>query len=181
MRRFFYDTEFIEHETTGPYHNKVPTIDLISIGIVSEDGKEFCAVSKEFNLGSASNNDFLRMNVLGQLPNAKKWIARSTIKQKVLDFLHPSGKDPVRLYAYFADYDHVALCWLFGRMIDLPKGMPMYTLDLKQLMVHLNISKKELPEQSGTKHNALADAKWNREVFLFLKDYAKKNDYNLVL
>ena len=36
-------------------------------------------------------------------------------------------------YAYYADYDWVVFCWLFGRMIDLPKGFPMYCNDLQQI------------------------------------------------
>jgi hypothetical protein len=38
--RFFYDCEFIEDGTT---------IDLVSIGVVGEDGREFYAVSTEFD------------------------------------------------------------------------------------------------------------------------------------
>ena len=40
MRRFFYDTEFIEDGTT---------IDLVSIGVVDETGREFYAVSTQFD------------------------------------------------------------------------------------------------------------------------------------
>ena len=40
VRRYFYDTEFIEDGTT---------IDLVSIGIVDEAGREFYAVSTEFD------------------------------------------------------------------------------------------------------------------------------------
>ena len=36
VRRYFYDTEFIEDGTT---------IDLVSIGVVDETGREFYAVS----------------------------------------------------------------------------------------------------------------------------------------
>ena len=42
--KFFYDTEFIEDGTT---------IDLISVGVVGEDGREFYAVSTEFDPGKA--------------------------------------------------------------------------------------------------------------------------------
>lgn len=38
MKRYFYDTEFIEDGKT---------IDLISIGVVCEDGREFYAESQE--------------------------------------------------------------------------------------------------------------------------------------
>ena len=42
--RFFYDCEFIEDGTT---------IDLVSIGVVGEDGREFYAVSTEFDASRA--------------------------------------------------------------------------------------------------------------------------------
>lgn len=32
-----------------------------------------------------------------------------------------------------ADYDWVVLCQLYGTMMDLPKGWPMYCRDVKQL------------------------------------------------
>ena len=46
MARFFIDTEFVEDGKT---------IDLISIGIVCEDGREFYAVSTEFDGGRAKS------------------------------------------------------------------------------------------------------------------------------
>lgn len=94
-------------------------------------------------------------------------------------------------YAYYADYDWVVFCWLFGRMVDLPKGFPMYCIDLKQeldrkveltdgygkvklrtLTVEEKLKflkdTKEYPKQTN-EHNALADAKWNYELYKFLK------------
>jgi hypothetical protein len=43
--RYFYDTEFIENGKT---------IDLISIGVVREDGRSYYAVSTEFKARKAS-------------------------------------------------------------------------------------------------------------------------------
>ena len=57
--RYFYDTEFIEDGST---------IELVSIGIVAEDGREFYAVSTEFNASNA--NEWVRENVLSKLPRA---------------------------------------------------------------------------------------------------------------
>ena len=104
--------------------------------------------------------------------------------------------DKPTFYGYYSDYDHVALCWLFGKMIDLPKGFPMYTIDLKQMLdekisqdnleingvkiPNYNLDKKiqtiknitNYPKQTN-EHNALADAKWNKELYEFLKDVAQ--------
>ena len=53
---YFLDTEFIEHPNT---------IQLISIGIVSEDGREYYAVSSEFNYDDA--DEWVKENVLEQI------------------------------------------------------------------------------------------------------------------
>src|SRR3712207_9345974 len=58
VRRYFYDTEFIEDGTT---------IDLVSIGVVDETGREFYAVSTEFDPDKAI--PWVRRNVLDQLPS----------------------------------------------------------------------------------------------------------------
>src|SRR5690606_1596431 len=51
---------------------------------------------------------------------------------------------PVELYGYYSSYDHVALSWLFGKMIDLPSGFPMYTIDLKQELDNLAESESKI-------------------------------------
>ena len=55
MSRYFFDTEFLEGTQKTVFGKTPPTIDLISIGIVSEEGREFYAVSKDFNLKDAWN------------------------------------------------------------------------------------------------------------------------------
>ena len=52
--RYFYDTEFIEDGVT---------IELVSIGIVAEDGREYYAVSTEFRADRA--NRWVRDKALG--------------------------------------------------------------------------------------------------------------------
>ena len=71
-------------------------------------------------------------------------------------------------------------------MMDLPKGFPMYCNDLKQMFDEViflktkeynlsigdvaNIYKRKItyPKQTNG-HNALADAKWNFELYKFLQ------------
>lgn len=55
--KYFFDTEFIEDGKT---------IDLISIGIISGDGREYYAISTDFDPSKAS--DWVRDNVLTELP-----------------------------------------------------------------------------------------------------------------
>jgi hypothetical protein len=154
--RYYLDTEFIEDGRT---------IDLISIGIVAEDGREYYAVSAEFNESKAS--DWVRANVLphvGSDPRKK----REQIRSEIVAFVGASPGKP-RFWGYYADYDWVALCQLFGRMIDLPKGWPMYCCDLKQMCATLG--DPELPKQTTGEHHALADARWNAEMHDFLLDH----------
>ena len=60
--RYFYDCEFIEDGRT---------IDLVSIGMVDETGREFYAVSTEFDPSRAI--DWVRRNVLDKLPPAENY------------------------------------------------------------------------------------------------------------
>ena len=77
VRRFFYDTEFIEDGTT---------IDLVSIGVVDETGREFYAVSTQFDERKAI--PWVRRNVLDQLPPPadKAWRTRDRIRDDLLAF-----------------------------------------------------------------------------------------------
>lgn len=155
-RRFYYDCEFIERPST---------IDLISIGMVGEDGSEYYAVSSEFDESAASL--WVRENVLTLLPPEEERVSRARIRADLLGFLVPSKSDKVELWGYYSAYDHVALCWLFGPMVDLPPGMPKYTRDLKQWADTLGNPK--LPKDPADEHHALADARWVREAWQFLK------------
>jgi len=178
VRRFFYDTEFIEYPGS---------IDLISIGVVSEGGEPFYACNLDADLRKA--NDWVRDNVIMKLPVKPipsiagksdyrgHWMHKEDIAKRLLEFLKPSEDDPVELWGYYSAYDHVVLCWLFGAMIDLPAGMPMFTKDLMQLKEHVGCER--LPEQAEGEHDALADARWNRQTFLFLREYARENQFRI--
>ena len=81
---------------------------------------------------------------------------RKIIANEVREFIR-AVPDP-QLWAWYAAYDHVVLCQLFGRMIDLPEGVPMWTNDLKQEAERL--SNPDPPSLPGvTEHNALSDAR----------------------
>lgn len=147
--RIFFDTEFIEDGRT---------IDLISIGAVREDGRHFYAESAECDLSRAS--PWVQENVLPHLTGRK--VSRQDLR---IDFQNFVGEFP-EFWAYYADYDWVALCQLYGTMMDLPKGWPKYCLDVKQLALSLNEPK--LPAQSSVEHNALSDALWTREAWKHL-------------
>jgi hypothetical protein len=205
--RYWFDTEFIEDGKT---------IDLTSIGVVAEDGREYYAINQDCDFSKAS--DWVKDNVLTQLPprDSTLWKAKSLIRAEVAAFLgadsfmfplNPVGwngflydfyakcpswiekalkwipglkprtkfttsyklnpdKMKPEIWAYYADYDWVAFCQLFGTMMDLPKGFPMYCRDIKQWADMLGNPK--LPEQDKGEHSALEDARWNRKAWRYL-------------
>lgn len=151
--RYFLDTEFIESGPGKP-------IQLISIGIVADGGREFYAESAEYNI--ADCNEWVLANVIPQMLGSCAY-PLSEIASKVREFV---GDDKPEFWGYYADYDWVVFCQLFGTMIDLPKGFPMYCRDIKQLCDELG--NPALPQQGRGEHNALADAKWNKAAYEFL-------------
>ncbi len=264
--KYFIDTEFLEGTQKKWIGKTKPTIDLISIGIVAEDDREYYAVSNEFNLKEAwnrydkkINKDYkptfgggsdghynphyikeywLRDNVLrpifdehyGQVfgvekppftyeamkviinevgltheeiayqvfrfvhdPVIKKWDDRISFVEEIVEsaYSEQSTEKPHQFYGYYADYDWVVFCWLFGNMMKLPKGFPMYCIDLKQMldvkceeltkkMLERNpnntpVTPKTLkmdrryPRETNA-HNALADAHFNSELYEFITE-----------
>lgn len=265
--KYFIDTEFLEgtQDIRVPFTNiKIgttkPTIDLISIGIIAEDGREYYAISKDFNLKEAWNRfQWRRKPIYDGIPGAYKeyWIRDNVLKpiweekcnegftfkdspmtpygietlftyknfkrlinkygktnkqiaeeikyfvanrpiglkkeQWILDY----DTKNVHFYGYYSDYDWVVFCWLFGNMIDLPNGFPMYCIDVKQTLdeaatnkrnksieyynqvnkdvkvgtwnEYLNSLKQDprYPKQTN-EHHALQDARWTKELYEFL-------------
>lgn len=152
--RYFLDTEFIEYPNT---------IDLISIGIVCEDGRKYYAISSEFD--EAKANDWVLKNVIYKLESLpRKSIGQ--IKQELLEFI--TG-DNIEFWGYYSDYDWTVFSWIFGRMIDLPKGFPMFCYDLRQWLNHKGLSHIKQPDDAP--HNALSDAEWVCETYLKYENY----------
>ena len=147
--RYFYDCEFIEDGVT---------IELVSIGVVAEDGREFYAVSTEFRAERAI--DWVRQNVLNQLPSPADpaWRSRARIREDLYAFLR-AGSGGIELWAWYAGYDHVALAQLWGDMRALPRDIPRFTRELRQRWE--DRGKPPLPEQAAGLHDALGDARHN--------------------
>lgn len=155
MTRWCFDTEFDEDGRT---------IELISIGLVSDEGHEYYAVSREFD--PLHCNEWVQQHVLTKLPPAgdKLWKPRSQIRDEVFALIQ-SGRTAPKFWAYYADYDWVVFCQLWGRMVDLPPEFPRHCLDLKQRLDGLGERLTDLPAQpEAAAHHALADARWVEEV-----------------
>jgi hypothetical protein len=201
--RYFLDTEFYER---GP---KYP-IQYISLGIVCDDGRTFYAQNLTFDYSNVSDwlgrnvlpqlthfNMGVRQRSctpLGKYDSDGRceasdcpWYKGSKLGPKIIDFVWNQftpvlGREKIKpeFWAYYADYDWVVFCQLFGSMIDLPQGFPMYCRDIKQKAdeveeylqrEHDANFRLRLPKQMG-EHNALADAQWNRKALANLETYA---------
>lgn len=136
-------------------------IELLSIGVVCDDGREFYAVSYDADHSHA--NEWVAANVLPHLGTPVAH--RGTIAGDLLKFVNQGVSKP-EFWAYYGDYDWVVLCQLYGTMMDLPKSWPMFAMDVKQLCVSLGDPR--LPEQTSIEHNALEDARWTRDAYLWL-------------
>ena len=149
--RFFYDCEFIEDGRT---------IELVSIGVIDENGREFYAVSTEFDPSKAI--DWVRRNVLDKLPPPADpaWRSRTQIRDELLAFLEAPGEE-VELWAWMASYDHVVLAQLWGDMRALLRLIPRFTHELRQLWE--DAGSPALPPAPPDQHDALADARHNLE------------------
>lgn len=160
--RYFFDTEFIERGSTDP-------IVFLSIGIVSEDDREFYfeapnareIVSMDF---ARHGDRWLIEHVRPHLANYPSPFYGRDAREEIMAFCG----DAPEFWAYYADYDWVVLCQMFGRMVDLPKGWPMYCRDLKQLMDDRGVKRDALPQNDS--HYALTDARWVRAAFEQIKD-----------
>jgi hypothetical protein len=98
------------------------------------------------------------------------WATRQEIMGAVLGFCSVQEFGEPEFWGYYADYDWVAFCQLFGSMIALPKGFPMYCRDIKQWCDLLG--NPDLPKQGKDEHSALLDAQWNKKTWQFLDDIA---------
>ena len=177
--RYYIDTEFLER---GPGY----PIDLISIGVVAEDGREFYAINWDAPLEAIRRHDWLMDNVVPSLPlrmaethsgdilawdvKHSDWrcvMPRRQIAMGVTDFFRGTKAE---LWGWYSAYDHVVLAQIYGPMADLPPWVPMWTNDLKQEVARLG--NPRVPTQKAGEHNALADARWNREVATWLTTLA---------
>lgn len=135
-----------------------------------EDGESFYAESSDYARERAT--PWLIENVIPFLHSEPKaWTPKSVIAKDIVAFV---GASP-EFWAYYADYDWVCLCQLYGCMIDLPDGWPMYCRDLKQLCDSLGNQSLDVVE-NAREHHALADADWCKRAWEYLEgEHAEKS------
>lgn len=181
MTRYYMDFEFFEDGRT---------IEPISFGCVAEDGRELYLVNSSLNLDRFKDFPWLIHNVLPYLPvyfhdesgewefdsehvDAEHLMERRHWGETIGAFMTGS----VELWGYFSAYDHIALAQCFGRMIDLPSNIPMWTNDIQQFATEHGLSAMDVGPTNGSQHHALADAGWTMVTHdLLRKRVAQRDD-----
>lgn len=160
--KYWLDTEF--HEEPG-------RLDLISLGIVAENGSEWYDVSGWFDPQRC--NPWVKKHVLPRLGDPRttvtswetvqKFAHRKNMAHSLGTFFEGDAKP--EFWGYYCDYDWVAFCQIFGAMVDLPHHFPNFCLDLRQLMHTYGVERPSLPESFKPEHNALVDARWTKAAW----------------
>lgn len=167
--RYYHDWEFYEDGKT---------IHPVSVGIVAEDDRELY-LEFDFDWSRVPAGHFLWENVYPHLQYDDA-PDHPGIQNQVRRFITQNGTEfDNELWGYYSSYDHVCLAQLFGRMVDMPEGVPWYTQDIQQLkkMLHNEGWEYEFPKQSGTAHHALEDARWTKAAYDDIMKFARGDDW----
>ena len=149
--RYFYDCEFIEDGQT---------IDLVSIGVVDENGREFYAVSTEFDPSRADRlgaPQRARQAALAGRPGVA--LAASASATTCCAFLHRAGRAESSCGPGWPHTTMSALVQLWGDMRAAAAADPALHHELRQRWE--DAGAPPLPPAPADRHDALADARHN--------------------
>lgn len=181
--KLFFDTEF-----TGLHKGTT----LISIGIVSEDGKKFYAESTDYDAKQC--DDWIQDNVLAHTilqgneemtcelaKDSRTTVVIGCVENIVSELKQwLSQFDEVQFVSDVCHYDFVLLIDLFGTAFDLPKNVSASCHDINQdIASYSGISEKQafdynreefIADNDGTipdgiKHNSLYDAEVIKKIY----------------
>lgn len=171
--KYFLDTEF---------NDNVTVTELISVGIVADDDREFYAINKEYGGGGPKNpkvlscNDWVKRNVIPILADTVDLDMSATalvlgdptaIRNGMQDFV---GNDPFpEFWAYYGHYDWVLVTKLWKSLTSLPKNWPTACYDVHQFAKHAG-RHRTLPKKLEPEHHALVDARWTKLAFQHVLD-----------
>lgn len=207
--RYFLDLKFIEYGSYKPS-------DLISVGILCEDGRGYYAINWHCCFWRA--NDWVLENVLlpiglnkqgrrnpsvrmeGFEPFDRLYVdkadpfmkPKAQIKRDILDFVGYDiesnsligwdaldGKSlpdrTIELW-YQAEYDRAIFCQALDATIGLPQEFLTYCRNIKELCGELG--NPELPKQLKGEYDALADAKYIRVMYQFLRELERVRSHS---
>lgn len=156
---FSFDCEFVDTGTTA---------ELISIGLVRQDGAELYLENRDFPdhsghlLDDWMNRHVMDKTFLVTAPDDPRIVPHAEIARQVADFLM-SGDGAPSIWAHYASYDYLCFARLFGRVLDIPDGLPRFAMDFRVLQ---ELSGIKAPSQSPVNaHHALVDARWGKRAF----------------
>ena len=196
LKGIFKELSLKEYEPTNKYGKTVES----TFGKLANE-----IIDKCIELGSFTYKNFKRL--IKKYGKTNKQIAKEIeefCKEKVnikhndfreyvyskndINKIHPKvatgyyeNRSKPEFYGYYSAYDWVVLCWLFGRMIELPKGFPEYCNDLKSVLdrkqrlinkASASVARciKDNPNypKEVNAYNALDNAKWNKKLYEFI-------------
>ncbi|NEO87060.1 MAG: 3'-5' exoribonuclease [Spirulina sp. SIO3F2] len=166
--RYFFDTEFIEDGHT---------IELISLGIVAADGREFYAISAEYDRDRADpwlhDHVFDKLEIPSLAIHATTPLPRSDICDQLLAFVQPATDPELEIWGAWCAYDWVVVRQLFGKMVAGPPAWPKFCFDVIQWATQLGLTIEALTPAPPYQHNALVDARWTQQLWRDCEQFAQ--------
>lgn len=166
MNKIFLDTEF-----TG-LHQKTT---LISIGLVSECGREFYCELVDYDKSQV--DEWIQKNVIDNLlyPEGEEIrlgtvefyekchfvSTKATLKEALINWFDTFNE--VEIWSDCLAYDWVLFNGIFGHAFNIPKNVYYIPFDICTLFkikgIDPDISREEYSNIDGRKHNSIYDAK----------------------
>lgn len=149
--KVFFDAEFTGLDKSA---------ELLSIGLVSEDGQEFYAEVSDYD--DAKVSKWVRENVIAHFTKSLV-LTKKELKLELEKWL--CRFDKVDVWADVGHYDWVLFCDVFGGAFSIPKHVRYICFDLATLFlargIDPDVNREEFAGTKGkiAKHNALWDAK----------------------
>ena len=182
--KIFFDTEF-----TGLHKNT----SLISIGLISEDGKTFYAENVDYDKSQV--DDWIKEHLIANTSYLKESGNMDTASTSLSNFYHVEGIggiradlrdwfnqfDSVEMWSDCLAYDWVLFNDIFGHAFNIPKNIYYIPFDICTLFkikdIDPDINREEFAEYDcdGQKHNALHDAKVIKACYEKLMSNQERN------
>lgn len=170
---------FLATEFTGLHQQTT----LISIGLISENGKTFYAELTDYDKNQI--DEWLKKNVIDNLlyndlsdlgliidyniDNYRMKAASVSVKERLSEWLMQFGD--VEIWSDCLSYDWVLFNNIFGHAFNIPKNVYYIPFDICTMFklkgIDADISRQDFINNSvdGVKHNALYDAKVIKACF----------------
>lgn len=158
--KVFFDTEFTGLEKSS---------ELISIGLISDCGKEFYAEVSDYDKSLVEGNQWIKENVIANLKGGDFEMTKEQLKAALTEWFDQFDK--IEAWADVNQYDWVMFCDIFGSAFEIPGHIYYIPFDLVGLFrekgIDTDINREEFSgiKKDAEKHNALWDAKVCRACY----------------